>query len=96
MLSVGGTNTAFAALNARGTTHLYTVDLVSVAATVVGAVGGNPNLRGLAVSSGSIGVPGGGAGGAIGLPVNSWLAMFLIGLLMADLGVLTLRKRARI
>ncbi|MCR4410891.1 MAG: DUF4394 domain-containing protein, partial [Thermoguttaceae bacterium] len=41
-------NVAYAALTVGGTTSLYTIDLATGAATLVGAVGGNPSLAGLA------------------------------------------------
>jgi hypothetical protein len=41
-------NLAYAALTVAGTTQLYTIDLVTGAATLVGGIGGNPALGGLA------------------------------------------------
>jgi hypothetical protein len=40
-------NLAYAALTVAGTTQLYTIDLVTGAATLVGGIGGNPALGGL-------------------------------------------------
>lgn len=47
--TVGATNTAYAALIVGGITSLYTVDLATGAATVIGAIGGNPMLRGITI-----------------------------------------------
>jgi hypothetical protein len=46
----GGSNLAFAALTAGGVTRLYTVNLVTGAATPVGPVGGAAGVLGLAVA----------------------------------------------
>ena len=46
---VGGQNIAYATLRSGGNTGFYRVDLASGAATLVGAVGGNPVLNGMAV-----------------------------------------------
>ncbi|MEO8459726.1 MAG: DUF4394 domain-containing protein [Dokdonella sp.] len=45
----GATNITYATLRVGGTTSLYTVNLANGAATLVGAVGTNPSLRGISV-----------------------------------------------
>lgn len=47
--TVGATNIAYASLTVGGTTSLYNVSLTTGAATVVGAIGGNPMLRGITI-----------------------------------------------
>lgn len=49
ILSLGGTNIAYATFTVGGTVGLYTIDLVTGAATLVGNVGGNPALIGIAI-----------------------------------------------
>ncbi len=48
--SASGNNTGYATLRVSGTTGLYTINLTTGAATLVGAVGGNPVLVDMAVS----------------------------------------------
>jgi hypothetical protein len=91
ILASGG-NTAYAALSAGGTRGLYTIDLVAGAATLVGPIGGNPALRGLAITTTAIG----GQDGAATLPVNSFTALLIFGLGMIVLAVIALRRRVRI
>lgn len=94
ILSDGATNTAYAALASGGTTTFHVIDLISGAATPVGAVGGNPALRGLAVTSAIIGGPGGPDGDAVPLPLDArWAMLALVTLLMAG-GAFTLRRHA--
>ena len=52
--TVGATNTAFAALRVGGITSLYTVNLANGATTLIGAVGGNPMLRGISIVDGAV------------------------------------------
>lgn len=52
--TVGATNTAYATLRVGGTTSLYTVNLANGATTLIGAVGGNPMLRGIAIVDGAV------------------------------------------
>ncbi len=47
--STGGQNVAMATLRVGGTTGLYRINLTTGAATLVGAVGGNPTLIGMTV-----------------------------------------------
>ena len=48
--SASGNNTGFATLRVSGTTVLYTINLTTGAATLIGAVGGNPVLVDMTVS----------------------------------------------
>lgn len=74
VLTVGGVNTAYAAFRVGGTTTLYTIDLATGAATARGAVGGNPALRGIAVTAATI-APASVAGTAIGLNASNALVL---------------------
>jgi hypothetical protein len=50
---IGTNGVAYAALTVGGVTNLYTINLTTGAATLVSAVGGGSNLRGLTVALGS-------------------------------------------
>ncbi len=96
VLTVSGMNSAYAVLTAGGASGLYQVDLISGAASLIGNVGGNPALRGFAISAAPVIIPGGPGGQAVALPVNSTFAMFLFALFMAMVGAVALGRRAKI
>src|SRR5262245_17471180 len=50
--TVGGVNQAFAALRVGGVPGLYTIDLATGTATLVGSIGGGISLRDLAINTG--------------------------------------------
>lgn len=96
VLTTSGMNSAYAVLTVGGATGLYLIDLLSGAATLVGNVGGNPALRGFAISGAPVIIPGGPGGEAVALPVNSTFAMLLFALFMAMVGAVALGRRAKI
>jgi hypothetical protein len=75
ILSDGG-DSAYAVLRVAATTGLYTIDLASGAATLVGAVGGNPALTGMAIVTAPIVPPAPAAATAIGLSGGNSLIRF--------------------
>ncbi|MBB5208646.1 DUF4394 domain-containing protein [Chiayiivirga flava] len=75
VLTVGAVNTAYAAFRVGGTTTFYTIDLATGAATSRGAVGGNPALRGIAVTAATL-PPAAVPGTAIGLDGANGLVLF--------------------
>jgi hypothetical protein len=94
ILTSAGNNTPFAALSVGGNTGLYTIDLGSGAASLVGPIGGNPSLLGLAVSPTAIG-GGPGPGGppvARNVPVDSPLALLMLALAMVLLATTAVRR----
>lgn len=85
VLSSGGRDAALAVLRVGGITGLYALDLGSGAAEQIGPVGGNPPLRGLAVTAQSlVGAPPAAARPQV-VPVNSPMALLL--LLLGVLGL---------
>lgn len=94
VLSTGGRDSALAALRVGGVTGLYAIDLGSGAAELIGSVGGNPSLLGLAVSPQSLtGVPPAIPRPEV-VPVNSPHAMLLMLLGVLGLGWLGLARRS--
>lgn len=89
--SANGNNAAFATLQVGGVSGFYSIDLTSGAASLIGAVGGNPTLTGLAISPIALGEP------AVNLPVpvNSRLALLLLALGAIVLGGFAARRNAR-
>ena len=89
--SANGNNAAFATLQVGGVSGFYSIDLTSGAASLVGAIGGNPILTGLAISPIALGVP------AVNLPVpvDSRLALLLLALGTIVLGGFSMRRNAR-
>jgi len=88
VLSTAGTDAAYAVLNVGGTTGLYRVDVSSGATTLVGAVGGNPTLVGLALLPTDVAGP----STSTAVPANSpWSLLLLGGLLLGT--TLLLRRR---
>jgi hypothetical protein len=94
ILTSAGNNTPFAALSVGGSTGLYTIDLASGAATLVGPIGGNPNLLGLALSPTAIaGGPGPGGPPAVrNVPVDAPVALLLLALAMVLLAATSVRR----
>jgi hypothetical protein len=88
VLTTAGTDAGFAVLNVGGTTGLYRVDVSSGATTLVGAVGGNPTLVGLAL----LPTDAAGPSTSTAVPANSpWSLLLLGGLLVGT--TLLLRRR---
>lgn len=89
ILTTGGSDAAFAVLNVGGTTGLYRVDVSSGAASLVGAVGGNPALIGFAL----LGADATPAVMTTAVPASSLGSLLLLGgLLLATTALLLLRR----
>ncbi len=73
---VDGGNRAFAALRVGGTTGLYRIDLTTGAATLVGAIGGNPMLQGIAVVTAPVLAPPPPQATAVALTSDNMLVRF--------------------
>ncbi len=85
-----GQNFAFAVLRVAGTTGLYRIDLATGAATAVGALGGNPNLIGMAVVGNPVLVPPPAQSTALALTSDNRLLRFAVatpGTLLASTAV---------
>lgn len=76
--TVGSENVAFAALRVGGNTGLYRINLSTGAATLVGAVGGNPTLNGIAVVGGSVLAPPPPQASALALTADNRLLRFSV------------------
>ncbi|MEO7917642.1 MAG: DUF4394 domain-containing protein [Dokdonella sp.] len=86
--SANGNNAAFAALQVGGTSGFYSIDLGTGAASLIGAIGGNPTLTGLAISPNALGVP----AVNVPVPVDSRLALLLLALGVFLTGAFALRR----
>ena len=89
--SANGNNAAFATLQVGGVSGFYSIDLTSGAASLVGAIGGNPILTGLAISPIALGVP----AVSLPVPVDSRIALLWLALGTIVLGGFSLRRNAR-
>ncbi|MCU0756022.1 MAG: DUF4394 domain-containing protein [Xanthomonadales bacterium] len=84
--TVGGVNSAFATLRVGGTTGFYSINTTTGAATLVGPVGGNPVVRGMALLD---------IGPAVSAPVpttSTWSLLLLSGLLLVGTSVVLRRQ----
>ncbi len=90
VLTAGGgtSNTAYAGLIVGGFTNLYTVNLTSGAATLIGRLGAGAVISGFTVVAGA---PGG--AGASGVPTLATGGLVLLGLLLGALAIVVLRQR---
>jgi len=82
----GATNTAYAGLIVAGVTNLYTINLTTGAATLVGRLGAGGVISGFTVVAGA---PGG--GGATGVPAISTNGLVLLGLLLGAFALVVIR-----
>lgn len=89
IFSSGGNNAAIAALQVAGTLGLYHVNLTTGAATLIGAVGGNPAIVGMAISGNPIGAP------QVNqpVPIDAHWAMLLTAMGVITLAGLRMRRR---
>lgn len=95
ILTSAGNNTPLAALSVAGSTGLYGIDLGSGQAQLVGAIGGNPTLVGLAISPVPItGGPQPPPAGTQAVPVDNPLALLLMMLALLSVGVVAMRRSA--
>ncbi len=93
VLSANGRDSAVAALRVGGVAGLYAIDLGSGSAQLIGAIGGNPNLLGLALSMQTLsGLPPAVPRPAV-VPVNAPQALVLMLLGVLGLGWLGLSRR---
>lgn len=81
------TNTAYAGLFVGGFTNLYTVNLTSGAATLVGRLGSGAVIQGFAVVAGG---PGG--AGPSGIPAIGINGLVLLGLLLGAFAIVVIRQ----
>lgn len=80
-------NTAYAGLFVGGFTNLYTINLTSGAATLVGRLGSGAVIQGLTVEAGA---PGG--TGASGVPAFGTGGLVLLGLLLGAFAIVVIRQ----
>ncbi len=95
ILFAGGINYPLAALRVGGVTGVYAIDLTSGQAVLIGPVAGNPSLTGFAVSPTRIGGGGTQPGPAAPVPLNSPVALAILGLLVLLLAAGNSRRRQR-
>ena len=93
ILTVGGVNTAYATLVVGGTPGLYTIDLGTGAAALVGTIGSGAQLEAFAISKAAAAPPGGGS--ATPVPALTLPLLLILIASMAALGATGCRDARR-